>query len=55
LWFALSLAGLAMSLGQGQVPTDLSSLFSLGAIVLNAVAVWLLFRPDARAWFGEAA
>lgn len=26
---------------------------SVVAFVLNAVAVWLLFQPDARAWFGE--
>ena len=55
IWFMLSLIGLVMSLGQGQVPTDLSSVLSLAAIALNAVAVYLLFRPDARAWFGEAA
>ena len=27
----------------------------VGSLVLNAVAVWMLFRPDARAWFGETA
>ncbi|HEX4694822.1 hypothetical protein [Sphingomonas sp.] len=54
-WFALSLLGVLLSLGTGHIPNDLPSLLSIVAIVLNAVAVWLLFRPDARAWFGETA
>jgi hypothetical protein len=54
-WFALTLIGVALSLVTGNVPSDLPSLLSIVAIVLNAGAVWLLFRPDARAWFGEAA
>lgn len=52
-WFALSLIGFALALGAGNVPSDLPGLLAAVALVLNAVAVYLLFRPDARAWFGE--
>ena len=54
IWFGLSLAAFLITLAQGQRPTDLSSAFSLAALAVNAFAVYLLFRPDARAWFGEA-
>jgi len=54
-WFALSLIGFAMALGAGNLPNDLPGLLAAAALVLNAVAVYLLFRPDARAWFGEKA
>jgi hypothetical protein len=37
------------------LPNDLPGLLGGAALVLNAVAVYLLFRPDARAWFGEKA
>ncbi|MDB5677273.1 hypothetical protein, partial [Sphingomonas bacterium] len=46
-WFCLSLIGVVMSLAGGQIPTDWPSLLSIAAIVLNAIAVWMLFRPDA--------
>jgi hypothetical protein len=54
-WFALSLIGFVMALGAGNLPNDLPGLLAVAALVLNAAAVYLLFRPDARAWFGEKA
>ena len=54
-WFGLSIVGFAMALGAGNVPNDLPGLIAVVALVLNAVAVYLLFRPDARAWFGQTA
>jgi hypothetical protein len=54
-WFALSLIGFAMALAAGNLPSDLPGLLAAAALVLNAVAIYLLFRPDARAWFGETA
>lgn len=54
-WFALSLIGFAMALAAGNVPNDLPGLIAATALLLNAIAVYLLFRPDARAWFGERA
>lgn len=52
-WFALSLIGFALAIGAGNFPNDLPGVLAAGALVLNAIAVWMLFRPDARAWFGE--
>jgi len=33
----------------------LSGALGIVGLVLNGIAVWQLFRPDARAWFGESA
>ena len=55
LWLALSLVGFALSLGAGNPPDDFPGLLAVGALLLNAVAAYFLFRPDARAWFGEKA
>lgn len=55
VWFALSLAGSAFSIKAGNYPVDLAGWLAVVALVLNAVAVYFLFQPDARAWFGETA
>lgn len=52
-WFGLSVVGFGMALAAGNVPSDAPALLATAALVLNAVAVYLLFRPDARTWFGE--
>ena len=54
-WFALSVIGFGFAISVGNVPSDLPGLIAVGALALNAVAVYLLFRPDAVAWFGERA
>jgi hypothetical protein len=54
-WFVLSLIGSGFAISAGTVPNDPSGFLAIGALVLNAIAVFLLFRPDARAWFGETA
>jgi len=54
-WFLLSLLGSGYAIVAGNLPVDLAGLLAVAALVLNAVAVYFLFRPDARAWFGEAA
>ncbi|HEX8484281.1 hypothetical protein [Sphingomonas sp.] len=53
--FGLGMVGLLIALAMGTMASGLGGVLSVVAIVLNAVAVWLLFRPDARAWFGEKA
>lgn len=55
IWFGLSLLGWAAGLAVGNMPNDLPGLLAVAGLVLNAVAIWFLFRPDARAWFGETA
>lgn len=52
-WFVLSLIGFGMAMAAGNLPNDLPGFVAVAALVLNAAAVWMLFRPDARAWFGE--
>jgi hypothetical protein len=37
------------------LPGDLAGWLGIAALALNGVAVYLLFRPDALAWFGERA
>ncbi len=54
-WFVLSLIGFGLALSAGNLPNDVPGLIAVVAIVLNAVAVYLLFRPDATAWFGRRA
>lgn len=54
-WFALSLIGFVLAIAAGNLPSNLPGAIALAALVLNAIAVYLLFRPDAQAWFGERA
>ena len=49
--FGLSVIGLPFTLMSYPIVGALSTVLSLAAFALTAYAVWLLFRPDARAWF----
>lgn len=51
--FGLGVFGLLIALAMGTMASGFGGVLSVVAFVLNAVAVWLLFQPDARAWFGE--
>jgi hypothetical protein len=51
--FGLGVLGLLAGLALGTMASDLGGVLSVVAFVLNAIAVFLLFKPDARAWFGE--
>ncbi len=55
VFFGFSLVGFLATLAMGSRPEGIPGILSVVTLVLNAIAVWLLFRPDARAWFGEAA
>lgn len=50
--FGLSVIGLPFTLMSYPVVGALSTVLSLATFALTAYAVWLLFQPDARAWFG---
>jgi hypothetical protein len=52
--FALGIVGLLIALAMGTMASGLGGVLSVVAVVLNAIAVWSLFQPDAREWFGEA-
>ncbi|WP_174298439.1 hypothetical protein [Sphingomonas bacterium] len=50
VFFAFGVLGLVRNAMAG-FPAGLSGVLSIVALVLQAVAVYLLFRPDANAWF----
>lgn len=55
VFFGFSVAGFLVTLAVGSRPEGIPGILSVVILALNAVAVWMLFRPDARAWFGETA
>jgi hypothetical protein len=52
-FFALAVLGLLLSLAQGSFVSGLGGALTALSTLLQAAAAWMLFRPDARAWFGE--
>ena len=51
VFFALGALSLLRQLAAGTIPSGLGGVLSIANFVLQAVAVWLLFKPDAKAWF----
>lgn len=51
VFFAIGLLSLLNTLSKGMVPPGLGGVLTITNVVLQAVAVYLLFRPDAKAWF----
>ena len=51
VFFAIGVLSLLNSLSKGVVPPGLGGVLTVANIVLQGVAVYLLFRPDAKAWF----
>jgi len=51
VWIGIGLIGLIGNLGSGTMPNPLSTMLTLATTVLQLLAVWMLFRPDARSWF----
>lgn len=49
-FFALGLLSLPTLIAQG---FSIGNIVSLISYVLSAVAVWMLFQPDAKAWFED--
>lgn len=57
-WIYVVLAGLGLiasltSIGQTMAMGAISAVLSIVSLVLTAVTIWLLFRPDAKAWFAD--
>ncbi|WP_242137139.1 MULTISPECIES: hypothetical protein [unclassified Sphingomonas] len=52
-FFALSLVGVLSGAAMGTIQPGLGGVLAVVALVLNGIAAWKLFQPDARAWFGE--
>lgn len=53
VFFVLGILGLIWSGVRGTTPQGLSGVLVVVAWVLNAIAVWQLFKTDSRRWFGE--
>lgn len=55
-FFAFSLVSFLASLASGKgATTGLPIIIGVAGLVLEAVAVWMLFKPDAKRWFDERA
>lgn len=55
VFFALGLLALVMGAVRGTMPQGVSGILGVIAWVLNAIAVWQLFKPESKRWFGEDA
>ena len=51
--FVLGLISLVVNFKQTVVLTELAGILGLVGLVMQAAAVWMLFRPDAKAWFSD--
>lgn len=51
--FALGALSMAWMFATGMVPPTVN-IVSIIVVLLHAAAVFMLFRPDTRPWFGEA-
>ncbi|MET3826883.1 MULTISPECIES: hypothetical protein [Sphingomonas] len=54
-FFALVLVTMLSAAGTGKMQPGVSGVLGIVGLVLNGIAVWQMFKPDARAWFGETA
>lgn len=53
VFFAFGVLVLLSSLAKGTVAPGLGGVISIANTVLQAVAVWMLFKPDSKAWFAD--
>ena len=53
VFFAFGVLVLLNSLSKGTVTPGLGGVLTIANTVLQAVAVWMLFKPDAKAWFAD--
>lgn len=51
--FLLGLAGTFMMISGGTYPKGLSGILGGVTTLLQAGAIWMLFKPDAKAWFAD--
>ncbi|MGN6375286.1 MAG: hypothetical protein ACTHMG_06995 [Sphingomonas sp.] len=53
VFFGFSCLGVLVGMAGHTYPPGLAGVLGIAAFVLNAIAVALLFKSDARVWFGE--
>lgn len=51
VFFVIGLLGIGASAVMRTFPQGIAGVLGVVGFVLNAIAVWQLFRPDAEAWF----
>ena len=51
--FAFGLISFLWSLAMARISLGVSGIIGVVTMVLQAIAVFMLFRPDTKAWFGE--
>lgn len=51
--FAYNLVMFVIGFAAGTAPASLYAVLAVAGLVLNGLAVWQLFKPDAKLWFGE--
>jgi len=52
---AFGLIGIAIGLAMGTTQSGIAGVLGIVGVVLNIIAATLLFRADAKPWFGETA
>ncbi|WP_260598215.1 hypothetical protein [Sphingomonas endolithica] len=53
VFLVLGLLGLLITLPMGTYPKGIGGILGIVSTVLQVIAIWLLFRPDTKVWFGE--
>ena len=51
VFLGLGLLGFVLAMAQGTFPAGLQGVIGIVTFVLQAIAIGMLFRPDARRWF----
>ena len=53
VWIGIGLVGLVGNLGAGTTLGTLSTAMTIVTTLLQLAAIWMLFRPDTKAWFAD--
>ena len=51
--FVLGVFGFLFSFSQPVAPEGIALILGIVSMLMQAAAVWMLFRPDAKAWFAD--
>ncbi|MET3759853.1 hypothetical protein E2E30_07445 [Sphingomonas sp. AAP5] len=54
VFFAIGALGFVWSVVRGTSPQGIGAVLSVVALVLDGIAVWQLFKPESKIWFGES-
>ena len=51
--FLVGIAGFLIGISQPTAPNGIALILGIVSMLMQAGAVWMLFRPDAKAWFAD--